>query len=86
MHACFRFFVEVKSPCICKCRRLFYCNQGPKYWKILPPPPPGGQGISAKVICGKKYEKAMRKRGKIYKKRNKGERKKKKGNKMRKGK
>jgi hypothetical protein len=36
----------------------------------------GGEGISAKEICGKKYEKAKRKRGKIYKKRNKGERKK----------
>jgi hypothetical protein len=39
-------------------------------------PPPGGEGISADVIWGKKYEKAKRKRGKMKKKKEESEKKK----------
>ncbi len=42
-------------------------------------PPPGGGKISADVIWGKKYEKAKRKRGKMYKKKEESGKKGKKG-------
>jgi hypothetical protein len=58
--------------------------QGSIYWKI-PPHPPGGGKISADVICGKKYEKGKRKRGKMSKKKEeRGKIKEERGKKMRK--
>jgi hypothetical protein len=48
-------------------------------------PPPGGRGISAEVIWGKKYDKVKRKRGKIYKKKEeRGKKKEERGNTIRK--
>jgi hypothetical protein len=54
---------------------LFGKYQGPTYWKI--PFPPGGGGISADVIWGKKIWKGEEKKGENVKK--KRERKMKKG-------
>jgi hypothetical protein len=39
------------------------------------PPPPGGQGISANVIWGKKYESGREKRGNVQEKGKKGKKK-----------